>query len=74
VTLLIAGRIARGGRLEEGWIEVDGAVVRATGAGKSARREPDGAKRAQHLRRAMEAQPVQLLAATEPAPAAVAEG
>ena len=40
MTLLIAGRIARGGRLEEGWIEVDGALVRATGAGNP-RREPD---------------------------------
>ena len=43
-------------------------------AGKSAPRESGGAKLAQHLRGVMKAKPVQFLATTKPATAAVAKG
>jgi N-acetylglucosamine-6-phosphate deacetylase len=35
VSFLLAGRIARGGRLEAGWIEIEGDTVRAVGVGDS---------------------------------------
>jgi len=40
VTLLLAGRVATGGSLEQAWIEIDGDVVAAIGAGDPPR-EPD---------------------------------
>jgi len=33
VSTLLAGTLARGGRLEPGWIEIDGALIAAAGAG-----------------------------------------
>jgi N-acetylglucosamine-6-phosphate deacetylase len=45
VSLVLAGRVASGGRVSEGWIEVEGTVVRTAGTGDPPRRpdeRPDG--------------------------------